>query len=103
MPECGQDLLSTHLRCSTTRSDTVQVLSLSCAAADSDFSSLSHRPACVASPGFGASGGLIRPFPFCKPVSGASPFTLEFRQVGICLTHHAAIPSIREWKTILGT
>ena len=23
--------------------------------------------------------------------------------VGICLTHQAAIPSIREWKTILGT
>ena len=27
----------------------------------------------------------------------------ESLQVGICLTHQTAIPSIREWKTILGT
>jgi hypothetical protein len=27
----------------------------------------------------------------------------EIRQVGIRLTHQAAIPSMRGWKTILGT
>jgi hypothetical protein len=25
------------------------------------------------------------------------------RQMGICLTHHTPIPSMRGWKTILGT
>src|SRR5208282_1413118 len=53
--------------------------------ASQKHSSSPHRPACVASPGFGASGGLIRPFPFCKPVSGASPFTLEFRHSSTAL------------------
>ena len=39
-----------------------------------------HRPAAMAlDPGLRASRRLIRPFPFCKPVPAASPFTLEFR------------------------
>ena len=62
------------------------------AAADSDFqptshrySSSAHRLASVSSPGFGAPCGLICPFPFCKPVSAASPFTLEFRHSSTAL------------------
>jgi len=39
----------------------------------------------MASLGFEASRGLIRPFPFCKPVSAASPFTLEFRHSSTAL------------------
>jgi hypothetical protein len=37
-------------------------------------------------------------------ISGILGFnTLYLLEMGICLTHHATMPSMRGWKTILGT
>ena len=48
--------------------------------------------------------------PLCSVVLGAGKILGDFKllrkisiELGICLTHQAAIHSIREWKTILGT
>ena len=48
--------------------------------------SSARRPGSMAgNPRLGACRRLIRPFPFCKPVSTASPLTLEFRHSSAAL------------------
>ena len=47
--------------------------------------SSARRPGMAGNPRLRASCRQIRPFPFCKPVSTASPLTLEFRHSSAAL------------------